>query len=227
MTVQVQHPRCPFCHDPVVPSDGKAACDRCMSWHHVDCWAEGGRCAACGATDPLERDAAEGLPAPVTARTRPGSGEEDLARWLLERCGADERLLVRAALAAAQRAVPEDAPERGVLALFMGTFLACPCRVHALEAHDASRTAGEMARASLEQVTGRPGDPAVIAAKMATAVQEALRTPGRPVKVYGHGPFFSAVEAAAAAVAARRGSWRAGREDRLAIREAIEAALEP
>lgn len=226
MTLQVHGPRCPFCHEPVVPTDAKAACDRCMSWHHDACWSEHGRCAACGATAALEREADDEPRESAELQVPATLGAEDLAQWLLERCGADEHLLVRAVLAAAQRAVPPDAPERGVLALFMGAYLACPCRVHALEAQDASRTAAEMARASLAEVTGAPGDPAVIAAKAATAVQAALRTPGREVRRYGPGPFVSALEAAAAALAARRGSRRAGPEDRQAIREAIEAALD-
>lgn len=47
--VSVARPRCPYCHDEVAPSDGKAACDDCMAWHHSACWVEGGSaCSACG-----------------------------------------------------------------------------------------------------------------------------------------------------------------------------------
>lgn len=47
--LRVAHPRCPFCHEAVVPSDAKAACTSCMGWQHEGCWAEaGGRCCACG-----------------------------------------------------------------------------------------------------------------------------------------------------------------------------------
>ncbi len=49
----VQHPRCPYCHGAVAPAEPKAACDRCMSWHHQECWDTLGRCAACQAEAPV------------------------------------------------------------------------------------------------------------------------------------------------------------------------------
>jgi hypothetical protein len=46
----VKHPRCPFCHEEVLASDPKRACEACMAWQHRGCWSEGGdRCATCGA----------------------------------------------------------------------------------------------------------------------------------------------------------------------------------
>ena len=48
--VELSHAVCPYCKDPVRPSDPKAACDACMAWHHRDCWNAHGRCSACGAT---------------------------------------------------------------------------------------------------------------------------------------------------------------------------------
>ncbi len=47
--VEVERPRCPFCHEGVNPEMAKAACDACMAWHHKGCWGEGGGCSACGA----------------------------------------------------------------------------------------------------------------------------------------------------------------------------------
>lgn len=48
---KVEHPRCPFCHEQVGPSDEQLACNGCRAWHHQACWGEGeGRCAACGST---------------------------------------------------------------------------------------------------------------------------------------------------------------------------------
>ena len=63
--MEVQHPRCPFCHAGVRPEDDKAACDRCMSWQHRGCWTEHGSCAACAGTTRLEPTRApdEGAPA--------------------------------------------------------------------------------------------------------------------------------------------------------------------
>lgn len=46
--MEIQHPRCPFCHTGVEPAHDKAACNRCMSWHHAGCWGEHGSCSACG-----------------------------------------------------------------------------------------------------------------------------------------------------------------------------------
>ncbi len=46
--VQVQRDRCPYCHDPVAPSQDKLSCDGCMAWHHEECWLEHGSCSACG-----------------------------------------------------------------------------------------------------------------------------------------------------------------------------------
>jgi hypothetical protein len=47
----VKHPRCPFCHDEVLATDPKRACEACMGWHHRECWDEcGDRCGACGAS---------------------------------------------------------------------------------------------------------------------------------------------------------------------------------
>ena len=46
--VQVQRDRCPYCHDPVAPSQVKLSCDGCMAWHHEECWHGHGACSACG-----------------------------------------------------------------------------------------------------------------------------------------------------------------------------------
>ncbi len=46
--VDVQHPRCPYCHDEVGAEGLKQGCPSCMAWHHSECWAEGRACSACG-----------------------------------------------------------------------------------------------------------------------------------------------------------------------------------
>lgn len=65
--VQVDGPRCPFCHEALRGEDHKRGCGSCMAWHHAGCLREnGGRCAACRAevTTPVDQ------PAP---RFKPGS----------------------------------------------------------------------------------------------------------------------------------------------------------
>src|SRR5690606_19439107 len=50
LDLEVEHARCPFCHEPVRASDpAKAGCSACTAWQHTACWSEHGRCAACGA----------------------------------------------------------------------------------------------------------------------------------------------------------------------------------
>jgi hypothetical protein len=48
--------RCPFCHEGVeVEREAWVACEKCLARHHLACWDEGKRCAACGASAPLKR----------------------------------------------------------------------------------------------------------------------------------------------------------------------------
>jgi hypothetical protein len=49
LTIRLSHPRCPFCHETVEPSDVPAPCLACRAWHHAACLGEARhRCAACG-----------------------------------------------------------------------------------------------------------------------------------------------------------------------------------
>lgn len=49
LTIRLSHPRCPFCHETVEPSEVPAPCLACRAWHHSACLAEAReRCAACG-----------------------------------------------------------------------------------------------------------------------------------------------------------------------------------
>ncbi len=50
--------RCPFCHDDVAPQDS-VVCQECQARHHGGCWAEAGRCSACGGERRME--VAEGV----------------------------------------------------------------------------------------------------------------------------------------------------------------------
>jgi hypothetical protein len=67
--VDVERPRCPYCHEAVDGDDEKTGCGACMAWHHRGCWMEHGTCSACGALEsagvpgavarrPVELDAA-------------------------------------------------------------------------------------------------------------------------------------------------------------------------
>lgn len=44
--------RCPFCHDKVELHE-RCACAECLAVHHVACWEEHPRCAACGGAHQL------------------------------------------------------------------------------------------------------------------------------------------------------------------------------
>lgn len=60
--IQVEGPRCPYCHETVTPADAKRACERCMAWEHAECWGEGGGCVSCGVAS---------FARPAVARPRP------------------------------------------------------------------------------------------------------------------------------------------------------------
>lgn len=53
--VQVNRPRCGFCHECVGADDAKQGCPSCMAWSHADCWQEHGGCPACGEGAPPPR----------------------------------------------------------------------------------------------------------------------------------------------------------------------------
>lgn len=62
--------RCPYCHDDCGLDAALVVCRACLARHHADCWAQLGKCGACGE----ER----GLSEP--ARTGPVDPEERLAQ---------------------------------------------------------------------------------------------------------------------------------------------------
>lgn len=46
--------RCPYCHEDVLAEAAEwVACAGCLGRHHAGCWADGGKCAACGHAEPL------------------------------------------------------------------------------------------------------------------------------------------------------------------------------
>jgi hypothetical protein len=46
--IHIERPRCPYCHEEIVPGAGEnRGCGVCLAWHHGRCWTEHGRCAAC------------------------------------------------------------------------------------------------------------------------------------------------------------------------------------
>ncbi len=86
--VEVERPRCPFCHEAVGADEPKTACEACMAWHHRACWSDHGTCSACGnaaATAPLivaPRQAAE---PPERCRRRGCTAEAERGRFLCAR----------------------------------------------------------------------------------------------------------------------------------------------
>ena len=63
--IEVQFPRCPYCHEDVAPQGEKAyGCPSCLAWHHRACWDELAGCGVC-----RER-AGEPSPGSVKARLR-------------------------------------------------------------------------------------------------------------------------------------------------------------
>ncbi len=64
--------RCPYCHaDIATDRDDWVACRGCLARHHDECWREGGRCATCGETTPLE--ARRGPPGALAEAERPAA----------------------------------------------------------------------------------------------------------------------------------------------------------
>lgn len=58
--VQVQHTRCPYCHDGIEPGQAKEGCKACMAWHHEECWEAHGGCSACGQGQRPRTETGEG-----------------------------------------------------------------------------------------------------------------------------------------------------------------------
>lgn len=86
----VEHPRCPFCHAPVLPGreDAKQSCGECMAWHHAECWETHGGCAACNAQRPATSSARARAQAALekTGSTEPEvPGPPPRAPWLRSR----------------------------------------------------------------------------------------------------------------------------------------------
>lgn len=73
--IGVEHPRCPYCHEAVVPGDErKQSCNACMAWHHEECWSLHGGCSACG----RDRDGAT-KPRPARASGKEAAKGETVA----------------------------------------------------------------------------------------------------------------------------------------------------
>lgn len=61
--VQVDHPRCPYCHTDVIPGQGeKQSCGECMAWHHQACWDEHSGCSACNRGRPATSPSGRSVP---------------------------------------------------------------------------------------------------------------------------------------------------------------------
>lgn len=51
-SIQINRPRCPYCHDDIRPDEEKSGCDQCMAWFHRECWNEHGGCTNCLTQNP-------------------------------------------------------------------------------------------------------------------------------------------------------------------------------
>jgi TPR repeat protein len=71
VSIEIDHPRCPFCHADVVPGQGaKQSCGDCMAWHHEECWETHGGCSACN----------QSRSATSSRRSTPGKGKAPASR---------------------------------------------------------------------------------------------------------------------------------------------------
>jgi hypothetical protein len=66
-----QRPHCLYCDELVQAHERKTACDRCLSWHHQECWDALGHCAACKATDAVGDADDAPKPAAAAKESRP------------------------------------------------------------------------------------------------------------------------------------------------------------
>ena len=68
--VKISRPRCPYCHDEIMPGGDNRACRECLSWHHEDCWDTHGSCVGCGNTWVYHGNGMSSAPAPVAYEIR-------------------------------------------------------------------------------------------------------------------------------------------------------------
>lgn len=105
--IEVEHPRCPFCHAAVLPgaADQKQSCAECMAWHHAECWATHGGCAACNAAQPATSASARARAERLAAGEKE-KGEPPAARWRWRSLGAGLLAAVLAATLTWSRPAP-------------------------------------------------------------------------------------------------------------------------
>jgi len=64
--LEIERTRCPYCHDELTRGETHAFCTKCGSAHHVECYADHGRCAIFGCGGSGQRAAAS----PTRAHSR-------------------------------------------------------------------------------------------------------------------------------------------------------------
>ncbi|HZU97848.1 MAG TPA: RING finger protein [Planctomycetota bacterium] len=64
--LEIERRRCPYCHDELTRGETHAFCTKCGSAHHVECYADHGRCAIFGCGGSGQRAAAS----PTRAHSR-------------------------------------------------------------------------------------------------------------------------------------------------------------
>lgn len=125
--VDVDRPRCPYCHEAVGGDDEKTGCGACMAWHHRACWSEHGACSACGAVE------AAGAPAVVRSARRVASPPihfgvdaylDRTSAWVLVGVGVANMLLWGGFLLWSVVGGPQDLVAPAVFFFALGVLLA-------------------------------------------------------------------------------------------------------
>lgn len=70
-SIQVNRPRCPYCHDDIQPEVEKSGCSQCMAWFHTDCWDEHGGCTSCVTPDDSPRGTTSNQHSPPSTSSPP------------------------------------------------------------------------------------------------------------------------------------------------------------
>lgn len=86
--LKVNHPRCPYCHDDIVPGGDNRACHGCLTWHHEECWGYGG-CVSCGG-ESVKSQATKDSTGIVCVQHTPEKVSPQAVKDLIDLWGRDE-----------------------------------------------------------------------------------------------------------------------------------------
>lgn len=124
--IEIDRPRCPYCHEDVGPDDEKTACSACMAWHHRACWTEHSACSGCGARESAGAVASESVASygrrPSALRVDPLAAEHRRNGWFIFAVGASNVLLFGGFLVASLLGGPDLAAVSVPFLLLGATF---------------------------------------------------------------------------------------------------------